>query len=106
MSERPLNLGGCRPLDGSGDTHPIEIPPHHFTTHGIAVGMTGSGKSGLLMVVVEEALRSKVPVLMIDVKATCRTFFSRSRPQRRGVRAVDRSDGRRAGGADGRGGGL
>jgi hypothetical protein len=30
--------------------------------------MTGSGKTGLLMVAVEEALRSKVPVLMIDVK--------------------------------------
>jgi hypothetical protein len=30
--------------------------------------MTGSGKTGLLMVMVEEALRSGVPVLMIDVK--------------------------------------
>jgi hypothetical protein len=30
--------------------------------------MTGSGKTGLLMVTVEEALRCNVPVLMIDVK--------------------------------------
>ena len=30
--------------------------------------MTGSGKTGLLMVLVEEALRSRVPVIMIDVK--------------------------------------
>jgi hypothetical protein len=28
--------------------------------------VTGSGKTGLSMVIVEEALRSKVPVLMID----------------------------------------
>ncbi len=30
--------------------------------------MTGSGKTGLSLVLVEEALRSKVPVLMIDIK--------------------------------------
>ncbi len=30
--------------------------------------MTGSGKTGLLMVMVEEALRSNVPVILIDVK--------------------------------------
>jgi hypothetical protein len=30
--------------------------------------MTGSGKTGLLTVMVEEALRERVPVLMIDVK--------------------------------------
>jgi hypothetical protein len=30
--------------------------------------MTGSGKTGLVMVAVEEALRARVPVIMIDVK--------------------------------------
>jgi hypothetical protein len=30
--------------------------------------MTGSGKSGLLMVLVEEALRNRIPVLMLDIK--------------------------------------
>jgi hypothetical protein len=30
--------------------------------------MTGSGKTGLLMVLVEEALRSRIPIIMIDVK--------------------------------------
>ena len=68
MSERPFNLGGCRSLDGSGTTLNIESPPHHFTTHACVVGMTGSGKTGLLTVLVEEAVRSRVPVLMIDVK--------------------------------------
>jgi len=37
-------------------------------THGVVVGMTGSGKTGLLTVLIEEALRSDVPVLVIDVK--------------------------------------
>jgi hypothetical protein len=44
------------------------VPAHHLLTHGVVVGMTGSGKTGLLVVMVEEALRSGVPVLMIDVK--------------------------------------
>ena len=30
--------------------------------------MTGSGKTGLLTVMIEEALRAEVPVLIIDVK--------------------------------------
>jgi DNA helicase HerA-like ATPase len=30
--------------------------------------MTGSGKTGLLTVLIEESLRSKVPVLVFDVK--------------------------------------
>jgi hypothetical protein len=34
----------------------------------VVLGMTGSGKTGLLMVAVEEALRSRVPVILIDVK--------------------------------------
>lgn len=32
------------------------------------MGMTGSGKTGNLLVMVEEALRCGVPTLMIDVK--------------------------------------
>jgi hypothetical protein len=45
-----------------------DLPAHHLVTHGVVVGMTGSGKTGLLTVLVEEALRGQVPVLMIDVK--------------------------------------
>ncbi len=39
-----------------------------LTTHGIIVGMTGSGKTGLGVVLVEEALRAGVPCLLIDPK--------------------------------------
>ena len=49
-------------------TGPLRLPPHHLTTHAVVVGMTGSGKTGLLTVLVEEALTAGVPVLMLDVK--------------------------------------
>ncbi|MBN8615638.1 MAG: DUF853 family protein [Deltaproteobacteria bacterium] len=39
-----------------------------LVTHAVVVGMTGSGKTGLITVLVEEALRSKIPVLLLDVK--------------------------------------
>ncbi len=49
-----------------------------FTTHGVIVGMTGSGKTGLGIVLVEEALNAGVPTLLIDPKGDltnlCLTF--------------------------------
>lgn len=65
---RGFALGGMRPLDGSGQTRAFELPPDALLTHGVIVGMTGSGKTGLLTVLIEEALRSAVPVIMIDIK--------------------------------------
>lgn len=69
MSTQPtLYLGGARRLDGQGPPVPLRLPAHHLVTHGVVVGMTGSGKSGLVTVIAEEALRNRVPVLIIDVK--------------------------------------
>ena len=65
---RSLYLGNTVPLDGSGPAARLRLPAHHLVTHGVIVGMTGSGKTGLVLVAAEEALRSRVPVLMIDVK--------------------------------------
>ena len=49
-----------------------------FTTHGVIVGMTGSGKTGLGIVLVEEALTAGIPTLLIDPKGDltnlCLTF--------------------------------
>jgi hypothetical protein len=67
MEKQSLHLGAFRPLDGSKGG-PFRLPAHHLVTHGVVVGATGSGKTGLLMVLVEEALRVKVPVLVIDIK--------------------------------------
>src|ERR1700704_777804 len=63
-----LFLGAERRLDGSGSSVASYLPAHHLVTHGVVVGMTGSGKTGLVTVLVEEALRARVPVLAIDVK--------------------------------------
>ncbi len=63
-----LYLGAARPLSRPTESAPFHLPAHHLTTHSVVVGMTGSGKTGLLFVMMEEALRSKVPSLLIDVK--------------------------------------
>ena len=39
-----------------------------LTTHGVIVGMTGSGKTGLAVVLIEEALLAGIPTLIIDPK--------------------------------------
>jgi len=67
MDTSELYLGAWRALGGSL-SKPFLLPAHHLVTHGVVVGMTGSGKTGLLTVLVEEALRAEVPVLVIDVK--------------------------------------
>lgn len=64
-----LYLGATRPLDGSPTVAELRLPAHHLVTHGVVVGMTGSGKTGLVTVLVEEALRASIPVLMVDVKS-------------------------------------
>lgn len=46
----------------------VELDPADLLTHGVIVGMTGSGKTGLAVVVIEELLRQGVPVLAIDPK--------------------------------------
>lgn len=47
---------------------PLVLPSHHLTTHGVIVGMTGSGKTGLGVILLEEALLSGIPALIIDPK--------------------------------------
>ena len=57
---------------------PTMVASGDFTTHGVIVGMTGSGKTGLGIVLVEEALSAGVPALLIDPKGDltnlCLTF--------------------------------
>jgi len=52
----------------SGDSDPLFLKSADLTTHGVIVGMTGSGKTGLGVVLLEEALLSGTPTLIIDPK--------------------------------------
>jgi hypothetical protein len=54
-------------LDETTD-EPLLYDPDDLTTHAVVVGMTGSGKTGLCLDLLEEAALNKVPALMIDPK--------------------------------------
>ncbi len=64
-----LHVGeGLDPGSGDRTGQPTMLDSADFTTHGVIVGMTGSGKTGLGIVLLEEVLLSGVPVLAIDPK--------------------------------------
>lgn len=46
----------------------VVVASGDLTTHGVIVGMTGSGKTGLGVVAIEEALLAGIPALVIDPK--------------------------------------
>ncbi|MCC7184834.1 MAG: ATP-binding protein [Acidobacteria bacterium] len=59
-----------RPVDATGATtaEPYLLDSRDLTTHAICVGMTGSGKTGLCLDLLEEAAIDGVPVIAIDPK--------------------------------------
>jgi hypothetical protein len=63
MGDDDLYLG--TEIDGTGR---VTLDMDHLTTHAVCVGMTGSGKTGLGIVVLEELARRGVPLLVIDLK--------------------------------------
>src|SRR3990170_6822879 len=74
-----LFLGGV--LDPAGHERTgddVKLKTEDFTTHGVIVGMTGSGKTGLGVVLIEEILSAGLPALLIDPKGDltnlCLTF--------------------------------
>jgi hypothetical protein len=48
--------------------NPINYDARDLTTHAVCVGMTGSGKTGLCIGLLEEAAIDKVPTILIDPK--------------------------------------
>ena len=60
-----LFLGGS---PDKGVEEPLFLKSSNLTTHGVIVGMTGSGKTGLGIVLLEEVLLSGIPALILDPK--------------------------------------
>jgi hypothetical protein len=56
------------PKTGTAGSEPLLVDARRFTTHAVCVGMTGSGKTGLLIDLIEEAALDGIPTLVIDPK--------------------------------------
>ena len=60
-----------RPVDPATGTtvpEPFLLDSRDLTTHAVCVGMTGSGKTGLCLAMLEEAAIDGIPVIAIDPK--------------------------------------
>lgn len=72
MTEVPaghLYLGGAiDPSTGERTGDQVHLEASDLTTHGVIVGMTGSGKTGLSVIMLEEALMQGIPTIIIDPK--------------------------------------
>ena len=56
------------PASGKRTESPLLYDPDDLTTHAVVVGMTGSGKTGLCIDLLEEAALNQIPAIMIDPK--------------------------------------
>ena len=57
------------------DSKPLAYDSRDLVTHGVCVGMTGSGKTGLCIDLLEEALLADVPLFLIDPKGDVTNLF-------------------------------
>jgi hypothetical protein len=61
-------LGRPRDAAGAVEATPLLYDSRDLLTHAVCVGMTGSGKTGLLISLLEEAAIDHIPALVIDPK--------------------------------------
>ena len=73
-----LRIGAALDAAGERTSEDTLLRTGDLTTHGVIVGMTGSGKTGLGIVLIEECLAAGIPALAIDPKGDltnlCLTF--------------------------------
>lgn len=65
----------CDPDTGERRDEPILYESKDLTTHALCVGMTGSGKTGLCLSLLEEAAIDGVPAIAIDPKGDLGNLF-------------------------------
>jgi len=53
---------------GTPAREPVGLDPADLLTHAVCLGATGSGKTGLLIALLEEASLAGVPILALDPK--------------------------------------
>ncbi len=58
----------CDPSTPKSNRLPLLYKSKNLTTHGVILGMTGSGKTGLGIALLEEAALDKIPAIIIDPK--------------------------------------
>jgi hypothetical protein len=63
-----LHLGFRLDASGKPGADRLVVESGDLTTHGAILGMTGSGKTGLGIVLIEEALLAGIPCLVLDPK--------------------------------------
>jgi len=92
-------LGREVTTDGQPTDDLVLYDSSNLTTHGVCVGMTGSGKTGLCIALLEEAAMDGIPALMIDPKGDLGNLLL-TFPEMRGedfTPWVSEEDARRAG---------
>lgn len=68
METQPGDFYLGRVVDSGEGRDPLVLDADDLVTHAVVVGMTGSGKTGLGIDLLEEALLSNIPCLIIDPK--------------------------------------
>ena len=69
MVDSSFRLGALvDPTTGDRLDTALTYEPADLTTHGVIVGMTGSGKTGLGVALIEEAMLGGIPCLVLDPK--------------------------------------